>query len=217
MKHLTGLRGRRTLAVIAALVTGAVIGMGADHLAFAQQSGIKRTMLLRTDSPENPAYEVVMAVAEIAPGASAGKHRHNGIEVGYVLQGSAQLEHEGRATLSLKAGEARRQEHRQGSAQDPRSLSRGEGEAARGAGAVTAASSRTKTSTATANDRRSDARMTPTPAMWRATSAPASSSTLTRTEYSQTSPGRGCRMVPSTRSGEKLAGARAFSSAVKRR
>jgi quercetin dioxygenase-like cupin family protein len=100
------LRGRRTLAVIAALVTGAVIGMGADHLAFAQQPGIKRTILLRTDSPENPAYEVVMAVAEIAPGASAGKHRHNGIEVGYVLQGSAQLEHEGRATLSLKAGEA---------------------------------------------------------------------------------------------------------------
>ncbi len=106
MNPIASRRARRISAVTAALIAGAVIGIGADHLAFAQQPGIKRTILLRTDSPENPAYEVVMAVAEIAPGASAGKHRHNGIEVGYVLQGSAQLEHEGRATLSLKAGEA---------------------------------------------------------------------------------------------------------------
>ncbi len=99
-------RGSRSLITIAALLIGTVVGMGADHLLFAQQLGIKRTLLLRTDSPGNPAYEAVMAVAEIAPGVSAGKHRHNGIEIGYVLEGSARLEHDGQPPLVVTAGQA---------------------------------------------------------------------------------------------------------------
>jgi quercetin dioxygenase-like cupin family protein len=91
--------------VFALVLIGAVIGMAADHLAFAQQPGIKRTELLRSDVPGDSKYEAVMAVAEIAPGAMAGRHKHNGIELGYVLQGSISLEHEGEATRELKAGE----------------------------------------------------------------------------------------------------------------
>ncbi len=96
-----------TLATIGiATLIGGVIGVSADRLAFAQQPGIKRTELLRTDSPSNPGYEAVMAIAEIPAGVSAGRHRHRGIEIGYVLDGAVTLEHEGEAARSLKAGDA---------------------------------------------------------------------------------------------------------------
>ena len=91
--------------VFALVFVGALIGVAADRIAFAQQPGIKRTELLRSDVPGDPAYEAVMAVAEIAPGAMAGRHKHNGIELGYVLQGSISLEHEGEATRTLSAGQ----------------------------------------------------------------------------------------------------------------
>jgi quercetin dioxygenase-like cupin family protein len=99
-------RGSRTAVVVVAVLVGCVIGMGADHFAFAQQPGIKRTELLRTDAPGNPAYEAVMAVAEIPAGGSAGRHRHYGIELGYVLQGTIELEHEGQPLRILRAGQA---------------------------------------------------------------------------------------------------------------
>ena len=91
--------------VFALVLVGALIGVAADRIAFAQQPGIKRTELLRSEVPGDPAYEAVMAVAEIAPGAMAGRHRHNGIELGYVLQGSVVLEHEGEANRPLTAGQ----------------------------------------------------------------------------------------------------------------
>ena len=96
----------RTAVVIALLACGAAIGAGVDRLAFAQQPGIKRTILLRTDDPGSPTHEVVMGVAEIAPGAMAGRHRHPGIEIGYVLDGSVTLEHDGEPTRTLKAGDS---------------------------------------------------------------------------------------------------------------
>jgi len=105
MTKFAGWRAGRTWVIALAALAGAVIGMGADHFAFAQQPGIKRTELLRSEVPSSTAYEAVMAVAEIAPGAMAGKHRHNGIEVGYVLEGSVVLEHEGEATRTLTAGQ----------------------------------------------------------------------------------------------------------------
>jgi quercetin dioxygenase-like cupin family protein len=47
-----------------------------------------------------------MGIAEIPANTNAGRHRHNGIEIGYVLEGSITLEHEGQPTRTLKAGEA---------------------------------------------------------------------------------------------------------------
>jgi quercetin dioxygenase-like cupin family protein len=106
MKGVSKWRGNRTGVIVGAVLVGCIIGAGADHFAFAQQPGIQRTILLRTDAPSNPAYEAVMGIAEIPPGVSAGKHRHNGIEVGYVLQGTVQLEHEGQPLRTLTAGQA---------------------------------------------------------------------------------------------------------------
>jgi len=83
-----------------------------DRAAFAQQpsNGIKRTILQRADEPGAPNYEAVMAIAEIAPGASSGRHRHPGIELAYVLEGSLVLEREGQQPVTLKAGDALKNE-----------------------------------------------------------------------------------------------------------
>lgn len=101
----TGKR-QRAFILCFSLVVAAAIGATADHLAFAQQPGIKRTILLRIDEPGSQTHEAVMGVAEIAPGAMAGRHRHPGVEIGYVLEGSVTLEHEGQPAKTLKAGDA---------------------------------------------------------------------------------------------------------------
>jgi quercetin dioxygenase-like cupin family protein len=100
---------RRAIVLAATLlVTGVGIGVSLDRVAFAQQpsNGIKRTILQRADEPGASNYEAVMAVAEIAPGASSGRHRHPGIELAYVLDGSLVVERDGQAPYTAKAGDA---------------------------------------------------------------------------------------------------------------
>ena len=96
----------RVVVLFVSLLGAAAVGAGVDRLALAQQPGIKRTILLRTDEPGSPTHEAVMGIAEIAPGAMAGRHRHPGVEIGYVLEGSVTLEHEGQPVKALKAGDA---------------------------------------------------------------------------------------------------------------
>ena len=79
----------------------ALLGAGAT---IAQAPGIKRTILQRMDLGNG--MEVVMGVAEIAPGAAAGRHTHYGVETGYVLGGQSSLEVEGEAPRLLGAGDS---------------------------------------------------------------------------------------------------------------
>jgi quercetin dioxygenase-like cupin family protein len=76
--------------------------------AFAQgvapPAGIKRTLLQRSDIGNN--MEVIMGLAEIAPGGAAGRHTHFGTEAGYVVEGSSSLEIEGEPPRLLKAGDS---------------------------------------------------------------------------------------------------------------
>ena len=106
MNRTSAGKWQRAFVLGIALVGAAAVGATMDRLAFAQQPGIKRTILLRTDEPGSQTHEAVMGVAEIAPGAMAGKHRHPGIEIGYILEGSVTLEHEGESAKQLKAGDA---------------------------------------------------------------------------------------------------------------
>ncbi len=99
-------RHRLTILVLAAVVAGATLGIGVDRAVIARQEGVKRTILMRADDPAGPGYEAVMGVAELAPGASIGKHRHYGIELAYVLEGSVVVEREGQPNLTVKSGEA---------------------------------------------------------------------------------------------------------------
>jgi quercetin dioxygenase-like cupin family protein len=48
----------------------------------------------------------ILYIAELAPGAVAGKHFHPGPEMGYILEGTLTLEPEGKPPVTYKAGEA---------------------------------------------------------------------------------------------------------------
>lgn len=93
-------------AVIGALIGGTAIGIGVDRVLVAQQSGITRTELTRVDIPASATHEAVMAMAEIAPGASSGRHFHHGVEIGYVLSGSLVVEHPDGSTTTYTQGQA---------------------------------------------------------------------------------------------------------------
>jgi quercetin dioxygenase-like cupin family protein len=99
-------RGSRSVLLAATMLSCVAVGIVVGRVAFAQQPGIKRTVLLRADDPGSPKYEAVMAIAEIAPGAMSGKHRHPGTEIAYVLEGSVVIEHPGKAPITVNAGEA---------------------------------------------------------------------------------------------------------------
>jgi quercetin dioxygenase-like cupin family protein len=89
------------LAAIAAAAAFAVCGIQA---LVAQQPGFTRVELQRQDLSV-PGRETVVARVEFAPGGAAGKHTHPGDEIGYVLDGSVQLEVEGKPPVTLKAGD----------------------------------------------------------------------------------------------------------------
>ena len=109
MQPLHHSTGRRALLLSAVLVAGGIAaGITLDRVAFAQQPApsIKRTVLQRADDPGSAKYEAVMAIAEIPPGGTSGRHTHPGIELAYVLDGSLTLQHEGEAPKSYKTGDA---------------------------------------------------------------------------------------------------------------
>ena len=88
----------------------ALVLMGAAGITLAQQpapaaSNIKRTPLQKVEIPGTN-YETVTAIAEIVPGALAGRHTHPGPETGYVIEGDMVLLVDGQPPKPLKAGES---------------------------------------------------------------------------------------------------------------
>lgn len=98
----------KRMAVVLALTlaVGVALGIIGSQILNAQQQPITRNVLLQKDMGGMDGKEVVILVAEIAPGASTGKHYHPGHEAIYILQGSGTLEMEGMAPTTLKAGDA---------------------------------------------------------------------------------------------------------------
>ena len=90
----------RIIAVAVLIVTSSL----ALHVALAQQPGIKRTDLQRHDLSV-PGREVVQVRVELAPGVAFPKHTHPGEEIIYVLEGSLEYQVEGKAPVTLKAGD----------------------------------------------------------------------------------------------------------------
>jgi quercetin dioxygenase-like cupin family protein len=87
--------------IAATLGLAAVLAAGATA---AQAPGIKRTLLQRIDIGNN--MEVVLGIAEIAPGGAVGRHTHFGVETGYALAGQSSLEVEGEPPKLLNAGDS---------------------------------------------------------------------------------------------------------------
>jgi quercetin dioxygenase-like cupin family protein len=96
---------RTRIVTFVTLVAGLAAGIGLDRALVAQQTGLTRTVLQRVDDPASAKHEAVMASVDVQPGASAGAHKHPGVEIGYVLEGSIVIEHAGRPAVTKKAGE----------------------------------------------------------------------------------------------------------------
>jgi quercetin dioxygenase-like cupin family protein len=90
----------KKLAVIVVVMAMAGIGV-----LSAQQPGFTRK-LLQDQNLSVPERHAVQALAEFIPGGAAGRHTHPGEELGYVLEGTLQLEIDGQPPRTLKAGEA---------------------------------------------------------------------------------------------------------------
>ena len=78
-------------------------GAAALHIARAQQPGIGRAELLRSNLI--PGHEVLQVRVDFGPGAAFGRHTHPGDELAYVLEGSLEYEVEGKPPIRLNAGD----------------------------------------------------------------------------------------------------------------
>jgi len=81
-----------------------VIGFAGAGMALAQQASIKRTPLQKAEFPDG--FVSVSAIAEIPAGGAAGRHSHPGLELGYILEGEADLIIDGQPAQHLKTGDS---------------------------------------------------------------------------------------------------------------
>lgn len=99
------MRNARLTLAAASVVVGVIGAWGIQTLEAQQQAPVfKRTMLQKHDLSAK-GREAVQVLAEFAPGAAAGKHTHPGEEMGYILEGTLNLEVVGQKPLMLKAGD----------------------------------------------------------------------------------------------------------------
>ena len=92
--------------VVVGLTAGAILAQSNPPGAGAstQDEPIKRTVLFRGDLEGAPGKEIVVFVADLAPGAVGAKHYHPGPEFFYVLEGALAHEPEDSSTHMMKTG-----------------------------------------------------------------------------------------------------------------
>jgi quercetin dioxygenase-like cupin family protein len=98
---------------LALLATTVALGLAAGAIlaqsppgpgAGAQDEPIKRTVLFRGDLEGAPGKELVVFVADLAPGAVGAKHYHPGPEFFYVLEGTLAHEPDGGSMHMMRTG-----------------------------------------------------------------------------------------------------------------
>ena len=96
----------RLLRIIRSVVATALIvgGLLVQHASPAQPTGITRTDLQRHDLSA-PGREAVQVRVDFAPGAGFPRHSHPGEEIIYVLGGLLEYRVDGKALITLKAGD----------------------------------------------------------------------------------------------------------------
>ena len=90
---------------VAGFVIAAVVVIGAQSLANAQQAGVERKVLLQQDLTM-PGYQAVLVAVTIPVGGREGRHSHPGTVLVHVQEGALTLDHDGRPTVTYKAGES---------------------------------------------------------------------------------------------------------------
>jgi quercetin dioxygenase-like cupin family protein len=89
------------ITIVVALLVGSALVLKA---ATTRQPGVRRTELQRHDLSV-PGREVIQVRVELDPGVAFGRHWHPGEEIVNVLEGSLEYEVEGKAPVTLKAGD----------------------------------------------------------------------------------------------------------------
>jgi quercetin dioxygenase-like cupin family protein len=92
----------RLVAISAALIGLAALSVMPSPVSTQQ---VQRKVLLTQDLPI-PGYQTVMAAVEIPAGGREGRHTHPGAVVVYIQEGVLTFDHEGKATMTYKAGES---------------------------------------------------------------------------------------------------------------
>jgi quercetin dioxygenase-like cupin family protein len=92
----------RTILMTAAAIV--VTTLGIQGLRAQPAPSVKRNILLKKDMTI-PGREAVMALVELPPGSTEGKHTHPAEVYGFVLEGTVTLEVEGQPTRTLNAGD----------------------------------------------------------------------------------------------------------------
>jgi quercetin dioxygenase-like cupin family protein len=100
--------------VVALLVTTTAVGLTIGAIfgqanppapaASSQDEPIKRTVLFRGDLEGVPGKEIVIFIADLAPGAVGDKHYHPGPEFFYVIEGTLAHEPNGGSAHMMKTG-----------------------------------------------------------------------------------------------------------------
>ena len=85
-------------------VAVASVGLFAIQTLSAQQPGFKRVELQRGDLSV-AGREVVVVRADFDPDGIVGRHTHPGEETSYILEGTVQLEIDGKPPVISKAGD----------------------------------------------------------------------------------------------------------------
>ena len=97
----------RTLLLLGVGLAGVVAGaLGATYVVGAQGTAqVTRTELLRKPISGIEGKEVIVFVADVPPGAVAGRHAHPGDEAIYMLQGALRFQPDGEQPFEVKAGQ----------------------------------------------------------------------------------------------------------------
>ena len=97
---------KKTLLLLGVGLAGIAVGvLGATYVAAQGAAQVTRTELLRKPVSGVEGKELVVFVADLPPGAVAGRHNHPGDEAIYMLQGALRFEPEGGQPFELKAGQ----------------------------------------------------------------------------------------------------------------
>lgn len=96
----------RLLARLSMLLLGAIAFAGDPPAQAQQQSPIQRKTVLQQQDSTIFGYQVITNIVEIPAGVTEIRHTHPGPLVGYVLEGTVILDHEGRAPATYNVGDA---------------------------------------------------------------------------------------------------------------
>jgi len=93
---------RRGFSACALCAVAGFLATGTE--AQSSTTGLKRTILKRTDGPMD-GYETVDVRVDLDAGSLVPRHTHPGIESSYVVEGGLELSVDGEGTRTFKAGD----------------------------------------------------------------------------------------------------------------